>query len=195
MQNPVVVMRVLRMPPMGKLVIEVNKNRYEKWDEITDENVQRLLLAAFGEMIVFAGGYEKLVEAGFAPPIVAAAEAERPLADRQAKFLSSLEAEKSSLQSSGKPTRFATLAALQPGQKSAGLPPAPPSIVEQIDAIIQKHLIAAPEIAEHEIHVRQDVTGGLRIVVDGISYATPKEIENPQIQTVIKRALQEWERS
>ena len=126
MQNPVVVMRVLRMPPMGKLVVEVNKNRYEKWDEITDENVQRLLLAAIGELIVFADGYENLVAAGVAPPIVATSdESEQSLADRQAQFLSSLEAEKASLAATAqnKPAGFIKRAVLQPGQKPAGRSP------------------------------------------------------------------------
>ena len=198
MQNPVVAMRVLRMPPMGKLVVEVNKNRYEKWEDVTDENVQRLLLAAIGELIVFADGYENLVEAGVAPPIVApASESERPLAERQAEFLSSLEAEKNAAQATQtKPSSFVARAAIQPGQKPASATPTPPkTIVQQIDAILQKHLIANPELNEHDIHLRQDANGGLRIVVDGTSYASPKEIEDPHIQSVIKRTLQEWERS
>lgn len=198
MENPVVAMRVLRMPPMGKLVVEVNKNRYEKWDDITDENVKRLLLAAIGELIVFANGYENLVAAGVAPPITpAAAEPERPLADRQAEFLSSLEAEKDATQvASHKPTSFVTMAGLQPGQKPASAKQASPkTIVQQIDAILQKYLIANPELSKHDIHLRQDATGALRIVIDGSSYTSPKEIEDPHIQSVIKRALQEWERS
>lgn len=197
MQNPVVVMRVLRMPPMGKLVIEVNKNRYESWDDIADENVKRLLLAAIGEMIVFANGYENLVEAGVAPPIVAATGPERPLADRQAEFLSSLEAEKASLQAAKpKPPTFATLAATPPGKKPANSPAsAQAGIVEQIDAILQRHLIANPELSQHDIHLRQDGSGGLQIVVDGMSYPSPREIEDPLIQTVIKNALREWERA
>ena len=194
MQSPVVVMRVLRMPPMGKLVIEVNKNRYEKWDEITDENVKRLLLAAFGELIVFANGYENLVEAGVAPPIMGnvTPEPDRPLADRQAEFLSSLEAEKSSMQTP-KASSFVQMATRQPGQKQINSAPAT-GIVEQIDSILQKHLAANPELAQHNIHLRQDGSGGLRIVIDGTSYPSPKEIEDPHIQNVIKHALQEWER-
>ena len=61
----------------------------------------------------------------------------------------------------------------------------------QIDVILQKHLVANPEFADHDIHLRQDTEGGLRIVVDDKSYSSPREIDNPQIQAVIKRALQE----
>ncbi len=197
MQNPVVVMRVLRMPPMGKLVVEVNKNRFEKWNEIEDENVQRLLLAAIGELIVFADGYDNLVAAGVAPPLatVTSEEPARPLEERQAEFLTSLEAEKASVSATPKPTSFIKRAARQPGTQHVGSVSESPSVVAQIDAILQRHLVTNPELAEHDIHLRQDASGGLRIVVDDISYQSPKEIEDPSIQKVIKRALQEWERS
>ncbi len=47
---------------MGKLVVEVNKKRYEAMDAVEDESVKRLLMAAIGELIVFTDGYETLVE-------------------------------------------------------------------------------------------------------------------------------------
>ena len=197
MQNAVVVMRVLRMPPMGKLVVEVNKNRYEKWDEVTDENVKRLLLAAIGELIVFADGYENLVEAGFAPPLTKTDEPERDLSELQAEFLASLEADRSALKttSPAQTSSFIARASVPLGQKPAKVSNEPLTVVEQIDAILQRYLVANPHLASHDIHLRQDGTGGLRIVVDGQSYQSPKEIENHEIQTLIKRALQEWERS
>ena len=197
MQNAVVVMRVLRMPPMGKLVVEVNKKRYEKWDDVTDENVKRLLLAAIGELIVFADGYENLVDAGFAPPLTKTTETERDLSELQAEFLASLEAERSALKSAGsaQSSSFIARASLQPGQQSAKVGNEPLTVVEQIDAILQRYLVANPHLASHDIHLRQDGTGGLRIIVDGKSYQSPKEIEDHEIQTVLKRALQEWERS
>jgi hypothetical protein len=197
MQNAVVVMRVLRMPPMGKLVVEVNKNRYEKWADITDENVKRLLLAAIGELIVFADGYENLVEAGFAPPLTKAAEPERDVSELQAEFLASLEAERANLRakSTTRSSSFMSRATLQPGQTTAKVGPEPLTVVEQIDAILQRYLVANPDLARHNIHLRQDGSGGLRIIVDGQSYQSPREIEDHEIQAVIKRALQEWERS
>lgn len=194
MQNAVVVMRVLRMPPMGKLVVEVNKNRYEKWADIADDNVKRLLLAAIGELIVFADGYENLVEAGFAPPLMPPVESQRPLAEQQAEFLASLEAQNASLKSgSTRSSNFAALAGMQPGKQAT--PPPQLTVVEQIDAILQRYIVANPELVDQDIHLRQDGSGGLRIVVDGRSYQSPKDIEDPKIQSLIKRALQDWERS
>jgi hypothetical protein len=67
------------------------------------------------------------------------------------------------------------------------------SLVEQVDAILQRHLLADPELAGHKIHLVQDATGGLIIDVDGQRYQRPRDIENPQIQMIIKQALKEWE--
>jgi hypothetical protein len=86
-------------------------------------------------------------------------------------------------------------ATLQPGQTTAKVGPEPLTVVEQIDAILQRYLVANPDLARHNIHLRQDGSGGLRIIVDGQSYQSPREIEDHEIQAVIKRALQEWERS
>jgi hypothetical protein len=67
------------------------------------------------------------------------------------------------------------------------------SLVEQVDAILQRHLLADPELAGHKIHLVQNANGGLIIDVDGKRYERPRDIENPQIQMMIKRALKEWE--
>ena len=51
MRRELEVMRVLRVPPLGKLVVEVDNVRYENLAEITDEKAKRVLLAAIGELI------------------------------------------------------------------------------------------------------------------------------------------------
>jgi hypothetical protein len=199
MQNAVVVMRVLRVPPLGKLVVEVNQQRYEKLADISDENVKRLLLTAIGELIVFSDGYENLVQAGAAPPLVPAAttltEEVHSLQDRQAQFLASLEAEKGKLESSQRSSsRFSTLAGVRPSVDSAPTAKST-NVVEQIDAILQRYLVLDPELAERSIHLQQDASGGLRIRVDNNFYETPKDIEDPKIQMIIRRALKDWEKS
>ena len=71
MQNEVEIMRVLRVPPMGKLVVSFNGQRYESIAELSEENVRQLMQAAIGELITFAGGYQTLVDAGVAPSLAA----------------------------------------------------------------------------------------------------------------------------
>jgi hypothetical protein len=69
------------------------------------------------------------------------------------------------------------------------------NVVEQIDAILQRYLVLDPELAERSIHLQQDASGGLRIRVDNNFYETPKDIEDPKIQMIIRRALKDWEKS
>ena len=199
MRNEIEVMRVLRLPPMGKLVVQVNNNRYETLSEIQEENVKQLLLAAIGELVVFAGGYNNMVEAGIAPPITPTAsgkQSEPTLEEQQAKFVASLEAERDSLRATPRPKpQFPVLSGIQPSFDD-DLPPKPPkalSLVEQIDAILQKHVEADPSLLERVIRLEQNPKGGLQILVDGTYYQRPKDIEDMQIQLVIKKALKEWE--
>jgi hypothetical protein len=213
MRNPIEVMRVLRVPPLGKLVVEVNGQRYENLSEITEDNLRHRLLAAVGELIVFAGDYKTLVDAGVAPPLappggpltpameqISPTPAQPTLEKQQATFLASLEAQREATKAtaSAKP-RFSILRNSQPpleakmagaSDSAGGL-----NIVDQIDAILQKHIAADPALAGRSIHLVQDPAGGLRIEVDGHFYQRPREIEEDEIQQVIKQALKEWESS
>lgn len=197
-------MQVLRVPPLGKLVIEVNKQRYENVMAITDENVGRLVLAAVGELIDFAGGYDKLVDAGVAPPLVTAPVTPPPAEtppepsreQQQAEFLASLEAQRDELKSAPPPREPSLVNAVRPRPvKKQPEPDRALDIVAQIDAILQRYVLADPDLAERSIHLDQDPSGGLRIKIDGTYYQRPAEIQEAKIQTYIKRALKEWESS
>jgi len=196
MQNEIEIMRVLRVPPMGKLEISFNDQRYASIDEISEANVRQLMKTAIGELITFAGGYQKLVEAGVAPPLSASQPAASSASKDEAaeQFINKLEREKEELKSaSPKPspsllTNMRRRPATSETSASKML-----SLVEQVDAILQRHLLADPELAGRKIHLVQDTNGGLIIDVDGKRYERPRDIENPQIQMMIKRALKEWE--
>lgn len=197
MQNEIEVMRVLRVPPMGKLVVVFNNQRYATIDEVPEENVRQLLKTAIGELITFAGGYQKLVEAGVAPPLAATQSGTSSLSSQSEeaeRFIDRMEREKDELKVAGPKPPPSLLANMRrrptTNETSANKML---SLVEQVDAILQRHLLADPELAEHKIHLVQDANGGLIIDVDGKRYQRPRDIENPQIQIMIKRALKEWE--
>ena len=76
MQREIEIMRVLRTPPMGKLVVNYSDKRYESISDVPEANVRQLLHAAIGELITFAGGYQQLVDAGVAPPLASSPESE-----------------------------------------------------------------------------------------------------------------------
>lgn len=109
MDKPVEIMRIIRVPPMGKLVVQIGKRQFVSLDEIDNPKARQIILAALGELVSFGGGYEQIVDAGFAPPLVPPApaapidastsaptaapppQAEPTLEEKQAAFLASLE--------------------------------------------------------------------------------------------------------
>ncbi len=195
MKKDIQVMTVWRVPPLGKLVVEVEGVRVESLDEITHPAVRQRLLAAIGELMTFAGGYQRLADDGYAPSLTAsnAGPAGVPQAteDAQARFLASLEKEFLST-SQGTPP----ISNLSKSEQLL-VPPTPPSpslnLVEEIDEILQRHLEAEPAMAQRSIHLQPAPGGGLQIEVDGKFYDRPASVEDRQVQLLIKKALQEWE--
>ncbi|MCA9971853.1 MAG: hypothetical protein KC425_16630 [Anaerolineales bacterium] len=203
MRKEIEMMRVLRVPPLGKLVIESQGERYEAAAAIPNPQLKQRVLAAIGELIDFAGGYQKLVDAGVAPPLQQpeppappAPAVEDGLTPTQRRFLAQLEAERDALKAKD---QGAPLPAAQTAVRVRPTPEPPaaesPNIVEQIDAILQKHVSAAPELAGQKIRLRQNPAGGLQIEVNGQVYNRPREVQDPAVQRVIKLALKEWDAS
>jgi hypothetical protein len=199
MDNEVEVMRVVRVPPMGKLVILVGKNRFQQISQVRDPGVKHRLLAAIGELVVFADGYEALEAAGVAPPV----SSELPKSDlpvshsleeRQAAFLASLERERdvmylSDAESSGSVHPVG----VSESDRKGGTGPL--SIVGQINPILKKHIAGNENLQGRKIELEQDPSGGLFIEVDGKYYRRPDEIDDPDVRHVLRAALKEWDSS
>lgn len=204
MEKEIEVMKIFRLPPMGKLVVAVNSQRYENISEVTESNKKRLLLAAIGELIVFAGGYQELVNAGVAPHLKSnpaqqdSDNSPAALLEKQKKFLAKLEAERDAIKATPSPKpSFPILSGVRPVLANEALPESIKNksltLVEQIDKILQKHVASDPDLNEQSIHLIQGVKGGLQIQIDDTRYEKPRDIPNKKIQLVIKRALKEWE--
>lgn len=204
MQSEIEVMRVVRVPPMGALVVQVGNKRITTIADARDEKLRRRLLAAIGELIDFAGGYEALAEAGVAPslprekPVSPQLGDEEELTKEQARFLDELERE----------LRGGATLELMPGDElgrsvadQLPLTDAPPTrqnsvgvnLVAEIDRILQKHVGASPTLAKRSIKLRQSPGESLQIVVDNKVYSHPSEIEDEEVKQALKRALKEWE--
>ncbi|GAB4265020.1 MAG: hypothetical protein Kow0080_04760 [Candidatus Promineifilaceae bacterium] len=195
MQKKLEVMRIVRVPPLSKLVVEIRESSYNNLQEIPDAAVQRRILAAIGDLIVFAGGYQQLVDAGVAPPIntTPTNQAKPPetgeLREKQAQFLAQLtQATEEELEIS--PTSVSLLGNLR---RKRSTPPRPLSLAEQIDEILQEKIARYPQLAGRKINIVADPKGGLRILVDGRYYSRPSEIEEKGIAGLIKLAIKEWE--
>ncbi len=197
MDNEFEVMRVVRVPPMGKLEILVGKNRFQQISQVRDPGLKQRLLAAIGELVVFADGYEALEAAGVAPPVSAELpESEDPVSqsveERQATFLASLERERdvmymSDAESSGSEHPIGVAESDRKGDTG------PLSIVGQINPILQKHVAENENLQGRKIELEQDPSGGLFIEVDGKYYRRPDEIEDADVRHVLRAALKEWD--
>ncbi len=190
MENEVEVMRVIRVPPRGKLVVQVGGERFEQLTEVNNEAVGRRLMAAIGELVVFANGYQTLVSAGVAPPISTGSESPdgfaESLEERQAAFLASLEKQRQHdlLATATKPVVEA-----EDGEVDSE----PLSIVEQINPLLQKYVAADPDLKGRNINLENESTGGLLIKVDGRLYERPEQIEDVNVRKALADALREWD--
>ena len=200
MQKEIEVMRVIRVPPMGKLVVQIGNRRLESIADVQDDGARRRLLTAIGELIGFAGGYERLVEIGVAPPLAVTASPakveEETLTAEQEAFLTSLEEElKATIQTAPPPADAdVNLAAAQIETPPTPEPePGPTDMVGEIDAILQKHVARDPHLRDRTIHLEESLYGALQIRVDSNTFEHPNEIEEVPVRKAIKRALQEWE--
>jgi hypothetical protein len=217
MANELELMRVLRVMPLGKLVVDVAGARYQRLSDVPEEEIRRRLVAAIGELIVFAGGYQVLLDAGVAPPLAVpttqAAAVAQPAAvpgaplsmeEQQARFLQSLEKQRDATSAAAPPRGGPNL--LGGLVKQAPPPPPPPAIleptlakdrpltiIEQIDIILQKHLAMDPQLSRRDIRMESALNGGLRIKIDGNYYEHPNSIPEKEVQLVIKMALKEWD--
>jgi hypothetical protein len=205
MKNELEIMRIWRLPPLGKLVVEANGERYTSLGEIKDPKLKQRLLAAIGELIPFVGGYQSLVDIGLAPaltpptPTSAADPADsEELTREQEAFLARLQAERDEL-ASRKPGRLRSISSAEPlvtftekGEVKPAIPIGPKSIAEQIDEILQKHLKADPKLADRLVHLEENPAGGLHIRVDGVYYEKPADVPDREVQLAIKMAVKEW---
>jgi hypothetical protein len=196
MENEVEVMQVIRVPPSGKLVVQINGQRYANLSEITSLTLKQRLITAIGELIVFVDGYDVLVEAGVAPPPVASSpESSQPssIKARRAAFkaaqtqnLSNNLSSRDTIMAPTEPITAET-SVVEPVDQSLEL-----DIVGQIDILLQKHVAADPSLAGRSIHLAQDPNGGLQIRVDNRIYSDPGEVNEISIRLAIKAALEEW---
>lgn len=198
MKNEIEVMRVFRVPPRGALVVEVNGRRYENISEIESPQWQQVVMTAVGELVQFTGGYQTLVDAGVAAPIMPApepksarlmAEQNQTPAETRQQIPSQAGTNQESL-SNLVSTTSKTLPTAATSTPSESLP-----LLEQIDRVLQKHLQADPALANRSIFLTAQPEGGVNINIDGKIYNNPLDIEDNRIKLALKMALQEWESS
>jgi hypothetical protein len=193
MEGTVEVMRVVRVPPLGKLVVAVGEERYDKLSDIRDAAARQRLIAAIGELVVFADGYDALVAAGVAPPAAADESEILSMEERKERFLSSMKRQTDSLRMPDTADLNANDSATGTGTTSE--PARDPSlarIVSQLNTILERRIRDNPELESRTIQLLTTDDGDLRIEVDGIYYKRPSEIEDKAAREVVGAALKEF---
>lgn len=197
MESEIEVLNVVRVPPMGKLMVRVGKEKYQHISQVKDPEIRQRLMTAIGELVVFADGYEALEAEGVAPPLSTEIREKKPivsqsLEERQAEFLTSLQQEASELYASDtehSASEYAVGAIESDRTGDTG----PLSIVGQINPILRKHVAADENLQGRKIELDQDAKGGLIIQVDERYFKRPDEIEDPDVRRVLRAALKEWD--
>ncbi|MEW6403647.1 MAG: hypothetical protein AB1649_17770 [Chloroflexota bacterium] len=87
------------------------------------------------------------------------------------------------------PTPLITSAKAEP-EKPA---PPPSSIVEQIDAILQRRMLNTP-LVRMDIRLQESHEGGVEVMVGKKRYETVDEVPDPEIRAAIRAAIDEWEK-
>jgi hypothetical protein len=207
-------LRLLRDPQSGQLVVEVNGQQYTKLADISDKKVGQYILKLTAHLLAFTNGVI-VTEAGTksvykpklgpAPePIVAASSggviqpkpSEPPVPvpspPPEATFLAPLP---------GAP--LPQPPAPQPrGLFSRVMQPAPPpvnlpglNLAAEINEIVQARLRHSPLAENNRVEISSDLGGGIRINVNGRIYSSPDEVPDQQIKELIQASIREWERS
>lgn len=200
MQDEIEVMHVSRTPPMGALVVRAAGKHIKQLSSISDDRLRRRILAAIGELIDFAGGYDVLVQEGVAPPLPTSTpqtaphqDADEELTAEQAAFLDQLEREMRAGKTP-KPADVIDEPLDRQLEMSEAMKPGI-NLVAEIDQILQRHVMSNEQLAHRSIHLRQTPGELLQIVVDGNVYEHPNDIPDETVRQVLKRALKEWESS
>ncbi|NJN95409.1 MAG: hypothetical protein HC875_15510 [Anaerolineales bacterium] len=216
---PVELLRLLRDPQTGQLIVEIAGQRYTKLAEIADKKVGHYILTLAAHLLAFTNGMVA-TEAGLkalqspkvgpAPmPLVTPAPATPPAAppqpapppsgavpstppDVEAAFLASLQAQPAKPEPL-QPQRRGLFNRAKPAPEETLLPAL--NLAEQINTIAQTRLRYSPLAATTKLEITSDPGGGILINVNGVYYRGPDDIPHPEVKELIKASIQEWEKS
>jgi hypothetical protein len=212
--EPVELLRLLRDPQSGQLLVEIAGRRYSKLAEIADKEIGQYILKLTAHLVAFTNGMIA-TEAGLktlpAPkvgetptPLVPAEP--RPVAplvqsipavpqappDLEAAFLASLRAQPITPEPP-KPQRRGFFGRSKPVEEEPLLPPL--NLAAQINEIVQARLRYSPLAATIRLEITSDPGGGIWINVNGLMYHGPDDIPQPEVKELIKASIKEWEKS
>jgi hypothetical protein len=208
------VLRVLRDNLTGRLIVEIAGRRYERVGDIRDPDIGRGFVTTLKDLQKFMAGTQSpatplpSIPEPQRPPEPPRTTSSQPLASTfgQPPTATFGQQPDPSPQSPA-PTRK-TLSDLPPIQKPSMNPfkqakilkdmdkdqgPAPKSIPEQIDEILQERIARTPHRGRG-CRVYLSPKGGVVFELDGKSYEGVGDVPDPEVQAIIRAAVAEWEK-
>jgi hypothetical protein len=69
----------------------------------------------------------------------------------------------------------------------------PQSVVDDIEAIVQRRVLLIPALVGRDLHVRQGPEGSVHFAFEGQDYEKLDDIPNMTARQLVKDAIQEWD--
>jgi pyruvate/2-oxoglutarate dehydrogenase complex dihydrolipoamide acyltransferase (E2) component len=217
--RPGEVMRVIRDRETGRVLVEVDGQRYAHLREIRDAGVGRRVLWAIADLVRFTGGmatnpqavqHAREAEAGAVPeptfesPTARLAPPPGPPASSRSASPGASSPRLSDLTSLGTtepsaPQQSYSLIdyfrrGFQAPQPTEAVP-GPSNFIEEIDEILQRMVRELPRAPSQPVRVASGEDGMLQIIVGIQTYHSADEVPDVQIRRLIQAAVAEWERS
>jgi hypothetical protein len=224
-------LRLLRDPQSGDLIVEVAGRRYTKLADVDDKEVGQYILELVAHLLVFTNGViatEIGVKSVYLPkrlgkiplpltkptpvsqlpdpaaydssstsspqPEPTSSEPElvpKPPPEAEAAFLASLQARPPQPEPQQRGGGFFVRS--KPASEAGAVPGF--NLADEINKIVQTRLMISPLSSTDDVEIVSDPGGGIRIIVDGVGYASPDDIPDLEVKTLIKESIKQWERS
>jgi hypothetical protein len=182
------VLRLLRDNLTGRLMLEIAGKRYASLDEVSEGEVRRALMTTLHDLEALAGGTMSLPAVDLQAEAPAAG-ARQAVAARATGPAAAAPAEYRPLPPPSM-NPFKQMAVLREINKNP--PPAPKSITEQIDDVLQERILGTTLI-HRGLHVKPGPRGDAIFEADGQSYASVDELPDVEVRDIIRAAIVEWE--
>lgn len=223
--EPVELLRLLRDPQSGQLIIHVGQQRYTKLADVADKEIGQYILKLAAHFLAFTNGMiatDVGVKSVYMPQVNETPQPIVPIPPAQpiqSSASAPIEAAKSTQPDPDVPkpspeAEAAFLASLQtrPPQLEPSSPPsrglfgrskpAPtPSVLpalnlaKEINDIVQQRLLYSSSGPNNKVEITSALDGGIRINVNGAFYTSPDEVPDPEVKALIKDSIKQWERS
>jgi hypothetical protein len=181
----------------GYLVVEVEGQRYRRLFEIRDGEIGRRVLVIINRLVAFSKGQETRADALDVPQRSAPARAEPEILDtdiageRTQEIIDNIRRRE---QAEPKPSQITTEPIPFRRRSVTDETAITLNLADEIDRILQVRVSASPAFAGRHIRVTSAPDGGLRLQVDGAIYSALDDIPDTQARSVIRSAIEEWER-